>query len=226
MKMTEVQEYMLSHNCNASGGGQSGWTEEDWLCWRENGYFLLRRAVPKFYILRLLSLMPTEADRQTALWNKDLSAIRSHPYMWDILLRYKVYEAFSGLWERPGLWLNLEGLRIRGSEGQTSSTQSPKIEGCISLIAQQVEFHYADHSCRRHAIAIEVGDLLIYASDKLVLVSQTSDLLPVTMVPAQDSDEDFRSDRILFWNEIHQAGQHGKVTLNELGERLLGLSTW
>ncbi|NUU61326.1 hypothetical protein [Paenibacillus agri] len=216
---------MLSQNCGASGEEQSGWTEEDWDCWEEHGYFLRRRAVPKFYILRLLSLMPAEADRQGALWNKDLSVIRSHPYMWDILLRYKVYEAFSGLWEQPGLWLYLEGLRIRGNDAQAASMQSPKIEGCISLLAQQVEFHYADHSGRRLTIAVEVGDLLIYASDKLVLLSQTSDLLPVTMVPAQDS-EDCRSDRILFWNEIHQTGQHGRVILNELGERLLGLSAW
>ncbi|MFF2912479.1 hypothetical protein [Paenibacillus sp. NPDC057934] len=222
---------MLSHNCNDNGEEQSGWTEEDWHCWREHGYFLLRRAVPKFYILRLLSLMPTEADRQTALWNKDLSAIRSHPYMWDILLRYRVYEAFSGLWKQPGLWLNLEGLRIRGGEAQRCSVQSPKIEGCISLNAQQLKFYYADHSGRRLEIALEVGDLLIYASEKLELVSQTADLLPVTMVPVNmvplhDSDEDSRRGRILFWKEIDQSGQHGRVVLNELGERLLGLSPW
>ncbi|MFC3746390.1 hypothetical protein [Paenibacillus sp. GCM10012306] len=217
---------MLSNNCDTSGEGQPRWTEEDWHCWREQGHFLLRRAVPKFYVLRLLSLMPTEADRQTALWNKDLSAIRSHPYMWDILLRYRVYEAFAGLWEQPELWLDLEGLRIRGRQAQISSVQSPEVEGCISLKSQQVEFHYADHSGRRLTVALEMGDLLIYASDKLVLDSQTADLLPVTMVPVnmiplQDHDDDCRSGRILFCKEIDQAGQHGRVVLNERGERLL-----
>ena len=90
-------------------------SDSDWNFWKENGYVIIRQAVPKSMTSRLSNLLwefeekdPNDISTWYAkeskememkeLTNSGMVEIYNHQYLWNIRQHPKVYEAFSDIW--------------------------------------------------------------------------------------------------------------------------------
>ncbi|WP_114752053.1 phytanoyl-CoA dioxygenase family protein [Pleomorphovibrio marinus] len=100
-------------------------TEEDWDFWINNGYVVLKKAVPRTYTERLANLLwefeekdpndpstwyaPSRAEMKMAeLKNSGMVEIYNHQYLWDIRQYPKVYETFTDIWGMEELWVSID----------------------------------------------------------------------------------------------------------------------
>lgn len=100
-------------------------SEADWKHWTTNGYVIVRHAVPKDNVERLIDLLwrfeekdPNDPSTWYApqrrphgraeLNNTGMVEIYNHQYLWDNRQARRVYDAFVDIWDREDLWVGID----------------------------------------------------------------------------------------------------------------------
>jgi len=100
-------------------------TEDDWKFWLENGYVIIRNAVPPEAIERMVNLLwefeekdpnnpetwyvpPRREIQMTELKNTGMVELYNHPYLWENRQNPRVYGAFVDLWGTENLWVTID----------------------------------------------------------------------------------------------------------------------
>ncbi|GGC00079.1 phytanoyl-CoA dioxygenase family protein [Pseudoduganella buxea] len=105
-------------------------TENDWRHWVENGYVVIRQAVPLHTVARIEGLIwefeemdprdpstwyPPEkmALRRTELsYNAGMVELYNHQYLWDARQSERVHGAFADLWGLDALWVSIDRVNL------------------------------------------------------------------------------------------------------------------
>ncbi len=97
----------------------------DWRHWTENGYVIVRQAVPAGKVERLVDLLwkfdekdPNDPStwyapqrrehKMTELNNTGMLEIYNHQYLWDTRQEPRVHDAFVDIWDREDLWVAID----------------------------------------------------------------------------------------------------------------------
>lgn len=100
-------------------------SEEDWKFWIENGYIVIKNAVPREQAERLANFLwefeakdpnnpetwyaPPRAEmKMKELTNTGMVEVYNHQYLWDNRQTPKVYEAFTDIWGTDKLWVTID----------------------------------------------------------------------------------------------------------------------
>jgi Phytanoyl-CoA dioxygenase (PhyH) len=100
-------------------------SEEDWNFWIQNGYIVIKNAVPKENCERLAKLLwefeekdpndpstwyaPPRAEMQMKeLTNTGMVEIYNHQYLWDNRSVQKIYDTFVDIWGTEKLWCTID----------------------------------------------------------------------------------------------------------------------
>ncbi|MED4224354.1 phytanoyl-CoA dioxygenase family protein [Neobacillus cucumis] len=100
-------------------------SEEDWKFWKENGYVIIRNAIPKNHIERLEKLIwefeekdPNDSSTwytrpgremvMKELMNTGMVELYNHQYLWDNRMYEKIYNAFVDIWGTEKLWVSID----------------------------------------------------------------------------------------------------------------------
>ena len=100
-------------------------SEADWQFWQENGYVIVRQAVPAAQADRLAQLLwefeekdpndpatwyaPPRADMQMKeLVGSGMVELYNHQYEWDNRQTQRVYDAFADVWGTEKLWVTID----------------------------------------------------------------------------------------------------------------------
>ena len=100
-------------------------SEEDWTFWKENGYVVIKQAVPKENAERLARLLwefeekdpndpstwyaPPRAEmKMKELTNSGMVELYNHQYEWDNRQYPRVYDAFVDIWGTEKLWVTID----------------------------------------------------------------------------------------------------------------------
>ena len=100
-------------------------TEEDWKFWIENGYIVIKNAVPKENAKKMADFLwefeekdqndsatwyaPPRAEMQMKeLTNSGMVEVYNHQYQWDNRQMQKVYDAFVDIWGTEKLWVTID----------------------------------------------------------------------------------------------------------------------
>jgi len=100
-------------------------SEDDWKFWVENGYVVIKNAVPKEQAKRLADYLweyedkdpndietwykrPNAQMQMTELNNTGMVEIYNHQYMWDNRQYPKVHDAFADVWGTDKLWVTID----------------------------------------------------------------------------------------------------------------------
>ncbi|GAB3063509.1 phytanoyl-CoA dioxygenase family protein [Virgibacillus ainsalahensis] len=100
-------------------------SEEDWAFWKENGYVIIKNAVPQENIERLKALMWEFEEKDpddSSTWYKEprvemkmkelqgagMVELYNHQYLWDNRMEQKVYDAFVDIWGTEDLWVSID----------------------------------------------------------------------------------------------------------------------
>lgn len=100
-------------------------SEEDWQFWIENGYVVIKDAVPKAQVERLANFLwefedkdpndpatwytPPRAEmKMKELANTGMVEVYNHQYLWDNRQHPKVHDAFTDIWGTEKLWVTID----------------------------------------------------------------------------------------------------------------------
>ncbi|HET7116162.1 MAG TPA: phytanoyl-CoA dioxygenase family protein [Hanamia sp.] len=100
-------------------------TEEDWKFWMDNGYVIIKDAVPKEQVKRTADFLwefeekdpndpktwyaPPRAEMQMKeLTNTGMVEVYNHQYLWDNRQMPKVHAAFADIWGTEKLWCTID----------------------------------------------------------------------------------------------------------------------
>ncbi|MED2974824.1 phytanoyl-CoA dioxygenase family protein [Fictibacillus sp. B-59209] len=100
-------------------------SEEDWKFWKENGYVIVRDAVPQDHVDRLAKLIwdfeekdPNDSStwytaarreiQMEELKNTGMVELYNHQYLWDNRMHQRVYDAFVDIWGTEKLWASID----------------------------------------------------------------------------------------------------------------------
>ncbi len=100
-------------------------SEEDWTFWVENGFIVIKNAVPKENAQRLADFLwefeekdpkdpetwyaPPRAEmRMKELGNSGMVEVYNHQYLWDNRQMQRVYDAFVDIWGTEKLWVTID----------------------------------------------------------------------------------------------------------------------
>ncbi len=100
-------------------------SEEDWKFWIENGYIVIKNAVPKEQVARLAAFLwefeekdpndpetwyaPPRAEmKMKELTNTGMVEVYNHQYLWDNRQMAKVHHAFADIWGTEKLWVTID----------------------------------------------------------------------------------------------------------------------
>ncbi|WP_420146804.1 phytanoyl-CoA dioxygenase family protein [Spirosoma sp.] len=100
-------------------------SEEDWQFWKDNGYIVIKQAVPKENAERLARLLwefeekdPTDPStwyappraemKMKELTNSGMVELYNHQYEWDNRQYPRVYDAFVDIWGTEKLWVTID----------------------------------------------------------------------------------------------------------------------
>jgi hypothetical protein len=100
-------------------------SEEDWRFWKDNGYVIVRNAVPKEQIERMVDLLwefeekdprdpstwytaPRREIQMKELVNTGMVELYNHQYLWDNRMYKKVHDAFTDIWGTEKLWVSID----------------------------------------------------------------------------------------------------------------------
>ncbi|WP_410511245.1 hypothetical protein PaeBR_14170 [Paenibacillus sp. BR2-3] len=176
---------------------QEKWKEDD-------GYVLIREAVPKFYALRF------------SYWREQLDSpllegtFNQHQYIWDIRMRPLVYSAFSEVLNNSRLWVDFFNTEPDGVFGLLAVN---KVLGSLRSIENNLSTTFE----------ADVGDLLIIDSQRFsVQQLNDSDWLRLRYIPAQEENLILTKQR----EEQFIKDQTKPVFLSSLGRKLLGVESW
>jgi len=98
---------------------------EDWQHWVTRGYVIVRQAVPRENVERLVDLLwafdekdPNDPStwyapqrrehKMKELNNTGMLEIYNHQYLWDNRMEPRVYDAFVDIWDREDLWVTID----------------------------------------------------------------------------------------------------------------------
>lgn len=97
----------------------------DWEHWITKGYVIVRQAVPRENVERLVDLLwrfeekdPTDPStwytpqrrehKMKELNNTGMLEIYNHQYLWDNRQQQRIYDAFVDIWDREDLWVTID----------------------------------------------------------------------------------------------------------------------
>lgn len=100
-------------------------SEDDWRFWRDNGYVVVKSAVPREQAKRLADYLweyegkdpdnidswysrPNTEMQMKELNNTGMVEIYNHQYMWDNRQTQKIYDAFADVWGTEKLWVTID----------------------------------------------------------------------------------------------------------------------
>lgn len=100
-------------------------SEADWQFWIENGYIVIKNAVPKEQAERLAGFLwefeekdpndpeswyaPARAEmKMKELTNSGMVEIYHHQYLWDNRQTARIYDAFVDIWGTEKLWVTID----------------------------------------------------------------------------------------------------------------------
>lgn len=100
-------------------------SEADWEHWTRKGYVIVRQAVPRENVERLVQLLfefdekdPADPTTWYAPQRRDhkmkelngtgMVEIYNHQYLWDNRMAQKVYDCFVDIWDREDLWVAID----------------------------------------------------------------------------------------------------------------------
>jgi len=100
-------------------------SEMEWKFWTENGYIVIKNAVPKKQVERLADFLwefeekdpkdpetwyaPPRAEIQMKeLTNTGMVEIYNHQYLWDNRQAPRVYDAYADIWGTEKLWVTID----------------------------------------------------------------------------------------------------------------------
>ncbi|WP_062237346.1 phytanoyl-CoA dioxygenase family protein [Fictibacillus sp. FJAT-27399] len=100
-------------------------SEEGWKFWKENGYVIVRDAVPQDHVDRLAKLIwdfeekdPNDSStwytaarreiQMEELKNTGMVELYNHQYLWDNRMHQRVYDAFVDIWGTEKLWASID----------------------------------------------------------------------------------------------------------------------
>jgi ectoine hydroxylase-related dioxygenase (phytanoyl-CoA dioxygenase family) len=100
-------------------------SEDDWEFWIENGYVVIKNAVPREQAERLADYLwkyedkdandietwykrPNAQMQMTELNNTGMVEIYNHQYMWDNRQTQRVHDAFADVWGTDKLWVTID----------------------------------------------------------------------------------------------------------------------
>ncbi|WP_377705761.1 phytanoyl-CoA dioxygenase family protein [Pseudoduganella sp. UC29_71] len=105
-------------------------SEEDWACWANNGYVVIRQAVAAHKITDIERLIWEFEDmdpqdpgtwyppdksllRRTELsFNAGMVELYNHQHLWDARQSQRVYDAFVDVWGREDLWVSIDRVNL------------------------------------------------------------------------------------------------------------------
>ena len=143
-------------------------SEDDWKFWIENGYIVIKDAVPKEQVAKLAAFLwefeekdpndpetwytPPRAEmKMKELTNTGMVELYNHQLLWDNRQYPKIHEAFSDIWGTEKLWVTIDranlNLPIRpGFEYKgfihwdyDPETQPQNVQGVLALADQTDE---------------------------------------------------------------------------------------
>ena len=97
----------------------------DWDHWTTKGYVVVKDAVPRENLRRLIGLLwefqemdpgdpetwyrpPLRQNEMTVLNNSGMVEIYNHQYLWDNRQHPRLYDAFVDIWDREDLWVKID----------------------------------------------------------------------------------------------------------------------
>lgn len=100
-------------------------SKDDWQHWITKGYVIVRQAVPRENVERLVELLwefDEKDPKDPATWyapqrrehkmkelnNTGMLEIYNHQYLWDNRMEKRVYDAFVDIWDREDLWVTID----------------------------------------------------------------------------------------------------------------------
>lgn len=111
-------------------------SEEEFKFWKENGYVIVRNAIPQEYIDRTVNLIwefeeknpndsstwytaPRREHEMTELRGSGMVELYNHQYFWDNRSYQRVYDAFVDIWGTEKLWTSIDrsNLNFPGKPG-------------------------------------------------------------------------------------------------------------
>lgn len=115
----------LKLNDRSNGKPLKVLSEADWKFWVEQGYIIIKNAVPKENVERLARFLwefeekdpknpetwyaPPRAEMQMKeLTNSGMVEVYNHQYLWDNRQVEKVYNAFADIWGTEKLWVTID----------------------------------------------------------------------------------------------------------------------
>ena len=155
-------------NDRSNGKPLSILSEEDWKFWIENGYIVIKNAVPKEQVEQLAKFLwefeeknPNDAEtwyappraemKMKELTNTGMVEVYNHQYLWDNRQVPKVHQAFADIWGTEKLWVTIDranlNLPIRpGYEAKgfihwdyDPETKPQNVQGVLALADQDDE---------------------------------------------------------------------------------------
>ncbi|WP_339926074.1 phytanoyl-CoA dioxygenase family protein [uncultured Cyclobacterium sp.] len=119
--------YSSKHHLNDRSNGLplKVLTESDWDFWVQNGYVILRQAVPKNLTAKVSKMLWEFEEKDPAdistwyakeskememkeLTNSGMVEVYNHQYLWDVRQYPRVHEAFSDIWGMENLWVTID----------------------------------------------------------------------------------------------------------------------
>ncbi|WP_440135386.1 phytanoyl-CoA dioxygenase family protein [Chitinophaga sancti] len=111
-------------NTRPHGGKLRILSEADWKFWIENGYIIVKQAVPREQATRLANYLwefegkdpqnpdtwytPTQQMKMTELTNTGMVEIYQHQYLWDNRQFPRIHQAFADIWGMEELWVTID----------------------------------------------------------------------------------------------------------------------
>jgi Phytanoyl-CoA dioxygenase (PhyH) len=100
-------------------------SDDDWRHWTTRGFVVIRQAVPRENVERLVKLLwefDEKAPDDPSTWfapqrrehkmrelnNTGMLEIYNHQYLWDNRMEPRVYNAFVDIWDREDLWVAID----------------------------------------------------------------------------------------------------------------------
>lgn len=99
-------------------------SKEDWKFWIENGYIIIKQAVPREQATRLANYLwefenkdpydpntwytPTQHMKMAELTNTGMVEIYQHQYQWDNRQYPRIHQAFADIWGMEELWVTID----------------------------------------------------------------------------------------------------------------------
>jgi hypothetical protein len=115
----------LKLNDRSNGKALKVLSEEDWKFWIDNGYIVIKKAVPKEQVLATADFLwefeekdPNNPDtwytapraemKMKELTNTGMVEVYNHQHLWNNRQMQKVYEAFTDIWGTDKLWVTID----------------------------------------------------------------------------------------------------------------------